>query len=464
MSQGTVVTFYSFKGGVGRSFLLANVATALTSWGYRVLCVDWDLEAPGLHRYFQPWVKGKPKPGLIDLILALNARKKLSWRKYVTRIKLPRIKQPISFIPAGFSAEDYVGKVQNLDWGKMYKKANLGWHLEKLRNDWMKTFDYILIDSRTGITDIGGICTVQLPDILVLQFSANNQSLDGAADIAQRAIEQRKSLPFDRSKLLVLPIPSRFDMREELKLGEQWLKTFEKTLAPFYSNWLHRTVPLARLLAYIYIPYFSYWSFGEKLPILQEKTKGPESLTYPLETVSALIAHELSKTDLLVESRDLFVSSARKGLRRPSVRKGLPSIYLSYSHNDKPFVDTLRRLLLSRGFAVGGVAAVKRVEWVKSLGLVYNQIQDSDFALFFVGANPSSFEIHQANFMAKASLEGKTRFMPVLLKGSRVAHLSHRLGFYSFSWALDARRMSVEDLASKIESIVRTREKKPRFA
>ncbi len=53
MTDGTLVTFYSYKGGVGRSFALANVGVALAAWGYRVLCIDWDLEAPGLSHYFK---------------------------------------------------------------------------------------------------------------------------------------------------------------------------------------------------------------------------------------------------------------------------------------------------------------------------------------------------------------------------------------------------------------------------
>lgn len=44
---GTVVTFYSYKGGVGRTFALANTAATLCRWGYRTLCIGWDLDAPG---------------------------------------------------------------------------------------------------------------------------------------------------------------------------------------------------------------------------------------------------------------------------------------------------------------------------------------------------------------------------------------------------------------------------------
>jgi len=40
-------TFYSYKGGVGRTLALLNVATLLASNGRKVVAVDLDLEAPG---------------------------------------------------------------------------------------------------------------------------------------------------------------------------------------------------------------------------------------------------------------------------------------------------------------------------------------------------------------------------------------------------------------------------------
>ena len=35
---------------------LANVAWILAANGKRVLIADWDLESPGLHRFFQPFM------------------------------------------------------------------------------------------------------------------------------------------------------------------------------------------------------------------------------------------------------------------------------------------------------------------------------------------------------------------------------------------------------------------------
>src|SRR6202034_4956606 len=67
---GQIVTFYSFKGGTGRTMALANVAWILAANGERVLIADWDLESPGLHRFFQPFMDPgvAQLPGVVDFI------------------------------------------------------------------------------------------------------------------------------------------------------------------------------------------------------------------------------------------------------------------------------------------------------------------------------------------------------------------------------------------------------------
>src|SRR5258705_4334257 len=67
-----IITFYSYKGGTGRSMTLANVAWILACAGNKVLTIDWDLEAPGLHRYFYPFLIDKEltaSDGLIDFVI-----------------------------------------------------------------------------------------------------------------------------------------------------------------------------------------------------------------------------------------------------------------------------------------------------------------------------------------------------------------------------------------------------------
>ena len=70
--KGQVVTFYSYKGGTGRTMALANVAWILAAAGKRVLVADWDLEAPGLHKFFRPFLDidtVADAKGVIDLIV-----------------------------------------------------------------------------------------------------------------------------------------------------------------------------------------------------------------------------------------------------------------------------------------------------------------------------------------------------------------------------------------------------------
>src|SRR6202521_3593470 len=68
-----IVTFYSYKGGTGRSMALANVAWILAANGKRVAVIDWDLEAPGLHRYLHPYLRDPElldSSGVIDFVMA----------------------------------------------------------------------------------------------------------------------------------------------------------------------------------------------------------------------------------------------------------------------------------------------------------------------------------------------------------------------------------------------------------
>ena len=65
------VTFYSYKGGVGRTLALANVAYTLATEGgkQRVVVVDFDLEAPGIDT-IAPFdsAKGTEKGGIVEYI------------------------------------------------------------------------------------------------------------------------------------------------------------------------------------------------------------------------------------------------------------------------------------------------------------------------------------------------------------------------------------------------------------
>src|ERR1035438_10080562 len=175
--MGEVITFYSYKGGVGRSMALANVAVLLARWGYKVLMVDWDLEAPGLEFYFKERLgdlgQVAQRPGVVDILGRIagganHPEGPAQWRDCPVAIQFDDCPEPLHLITAGKLDADYFRRVRNLDINAIYEEKDGGTVIEMLRDEWMAGYDFVLVDSRTGITDIGGICTVQMPNILVL--------------------------------------------------------------------------------------------------------------------------------------------------------------------------------------------------------------------------------------------------------------------------------------------------------
>jgi hypothetical protein len=212
-------------------------------------------------------------------------------------------------------------------------------------------YDFVLIDSRTGITDMGGICTAQLPEILVMLFTANEQSLRGTLDVARRAVIAQDALPYDRGQLMILPVPTRFDAREEYKRAQSWQHRLVDDLGPVVRNWASRRMSMEKLFGHITIPYVSYWSFGEELPALTEVDVNPEKISYSMEALAALIAHRLDRTELLTESRDSFVSSAARAGQRARADEQW-DVFISHGAHDADVARQIARELSRRSLRV----------------------------------------------------------------------------------------------------------------
>jgi cellulose biosynthesis protein BcsQ len=351
--MGTIATFYSYKGGTGRTLALANVGALLARWGHKVLCVDWDLEAPGLHLYFEKHAPAS-RGGLVEIVEALARGKRPAWKRFVARTRIGVDPGRLDLLAAGKFDRSYVARLQALAFRQLYEEG-LGEGLEQLRAEWTDTYDFVLLDSRTGITDIGGICTAQLPDILVLMATANDQSLDGIVDVAERARAARRKLPLDKPVLQCLPVPSRFDQHMESAISQKWLQKFATRLEPFYRPWLHASITPQEILAHVKIPYVPVWSFGERLPVLEEGTADPETIGFALETLAALIAHRLAHTDVLVRNRDSFLAAARGARAREEAARGQYGVdaFLSYAGADAELAARLSRALKKRGLVAG---------------------------------------------------------------------------------------------------------------
>jgi cellulose biosynthesis protein BcsQ len=191
-----VTTFYSYKGGVGRTMALVNVAVLLAQAGKRVLIVDFDLEAPGLPSFSHFRNAGR-QPGIIDYVCAYRETGK-SPRVGDFIVKCDEEEElGIWLMPAGRHTQaGYADKLYSIDWKDLYDNSEGYLMFEDMRHQWMQheaDFDYVLIDSRTGHTDVGGICTRQLPDSVVVMFLPNEQNLEGLKPIVGAIRAEEKS-------------------------------------------------------------------------------------------------------------------------------------------------------------------------------------------------------------------------------------------------------------------------------
>jgi len=295
---GLVCTFYSYKGGVGRSMALANVAVLLSRLGQKVLVIDWDLEAPGLEQYFGPQYRSmrRSTPGLLDLIGSYRSKQPIDWRDCLLKATIPQ-GEAVDIIHAGRDDEKYSDRLRSIDWDRLFEMG-FGRALEDTRNDLKQIYDYIFIDSRTGITDIGGICSILLPDYLVSLFTTTEQSVLGVKDTMTRARAAQRDLPLDRQRLVIIPIAARDESTTEYKRAAEWRRRFAQELSGFYDDWIDKDETPESVLDYLKIPYVAYWSFGEQLPVLSEDAKNPKNLAYSYALIARLIHSRLDWSEV----------------------------------------------------------------------------------------------------------------------------------------------------------------------
>lgn len=226
-----VTTFYSFKGGVGRTMALVNVAVTLALRGRRVLVVDFDVEAPGLDT-FDVLRPSEEVPGVIDFVTQyLEVGQAPAADGFIG--ECPTIGDQgggLWIMPSGRN-ETYAAKFNQIDWGVLYERHDGYLLFEDLKEQWNQIVkpDYVLIDSRTGHTDTSGICTRQLPDSVVILFFPNEQNLRGLTEVA-RDIRSEANEPRNKSIGLHFVMSNVPDLDDEDRILESKIKAFQEQL------------------------------------------------------------------------------------------------------------------------------------------------------------------------------------------------------------------------------------------
>jgi len=341
MSQ--IITFYSYKGGVGRSMSLANVGVLLSQWGYKTLLIDWDLEAPGLENFFKEYSMSKQKissqKGMVDFLDSLYSPKKknIKWQDCLIPISISPNSEPIHLISGGKRDRQYTNKLRNFNVRSFYDKFDGGNKIEKFRNEIMEYYDFVLIDSRTGVTDFGGICTIQLPDILVLFSTLTDQGVYGIKEVAEKAVKNQLNIPYDRQKLMTFPIPTRVDSQTEFKTTQEWIGKFAKVLSTCFDDWLPKGIERKKFIELIKIPYIPFFSYGEQLPVIVQGTSDPTGLGYAYENLASILVNSLNFLELFTKKREEFIRNAKTKLdleKNNNNHNDNINIFISYSHDD----------------------------------------------------------------------------------------------------------------------------------
>ncbi|MEU4155502.1 FxSxx-COOH system tetratricopeptide repeat protein [Actinoplanes sp. NPDC026670] len=353
--DGKVVTFYSYKGGTGRTMALANVAWILAANGKRVLAVDWDLESPGLARYFAPFIDRDALDsalGVIDLIREYEWATATEedkdgerWHEQYARVHKYSFSLnwshfptggTLDFLSAGQQNNDYAGNLAGMNWDEFYERQGGGHFFDALRADMKRHYDYVLIDSRTGFSDVADICTVQLPDTLVTCFTLNEQGIIGAAKVAQ-LVEHR----YDNRRIRVLPVQMRIDPAEKVKADTGRAVARQRfTALPSGITEAERD----RYWARMQVPYQAFYAYEELLATFADQPGASGTLLSAYEA----LAYEI--TDGEVQSLPPMRTALRERINARFARTPASvesEIVLRHSSYDRVWAEWIGHLLVS---------------------------------------------------------------------------------------------------------------------
>jgi MinD-like ATPase involved in chromosome partitioning or flagellar assembly len=229
-----IVSFFSFKGGVGRTTALVGTALTLARKGHRVAIVDLDLEAPGLSTIFSG---DDSNSGVIDYLL----EKKIQQDQWKISPSLQSINdnnllgdsgETLRLLSAGCVDKNYLEKLARLDFQNLVEGEftnTITDLLTELQSS-VDPLDFILMDARAGFHDIGGLAISALSHAVVVFGTQSRQSWAGITHVirhlAQPSPEERVPLILVHAMAPALSLSGREG--ELIKFRDQAYTVFQE--------------------------------------------------------------------------------------------------------------------------------------------------------------------------------------------------------------------------------------------
>ncbi|MFJ6551420.1 FxSxx-COOH system tetratricopeptide repeat protein [Streptomyces luteogriseus] len=372
---GRIITFYSYKGGAGRTMALANTAWILASSGKSVLVVDWDLDAPGLDGFLHPFLSEsrlRSTPGVLELVsrstqFMLQALDMAEQMRPIERdselsaaadartsggIALNSCLIQVDwafpaggqlyYLPAGTKNKGYLSAFSQFDWKPFMEGPLATRFLDGLKGEFVEYFDYVLIDSPTGLNDISDICTVMLPHTLVICFTPSSQSIEGAAGVAERVDGM-----YGNRDIRILPVPMRVENAEADRLDAargQIQYRFDRIVRKHITD-----RDAEDYWGSVEIPYRPVYSYEETLAPFREQPGDPKSLLAAYERL----------TEVITDGQVASLARIEEPLRRAALDRytrhrppRISDVYVSFVPQDRNWANWAGAVLEQAGFKV----------------------------------------------------------------------------------------------------------------
>ncbi len=227
-----ITTFYSLRGGVGRSTALAYTALILARKGFTVLCVDLDLEAPGLPALFGKENEVNEETGLLSLLLELDQGGNPNVQDHIIRISET---EELYCLSAGKPNANYARLLNFIDVSAWYREERnpLRDLIDILSHDLTFQPHVILLDARTGITPLNAPLLFDLADLAIVTFFPHPQAKEGTSALvkalfASNTRRQEYQLT-PEPRFLVSPIPA--------SKAPEVIERYQHRSLEWISNW-----------------------------------------------------------------------------------------------------------------------------------------------------------------------------------------------------------------------------------
>jgi hypothetical protein len=437
---------------------LANVADVFARRGLKTAMVDFDLEAPGLERFFliDP-APVRRNAGLVDLLLAYKQAMSFSpvegqaeFRR-LDNFLYPIYRQlpsggTLDLLPAGQRGDDeqlatYAYHLRTFDWQEFYFEWFGEVFFQWLRRELLSRYDVILVDSRTGMTEMGGVCAYQLADHMVMFCAANFQNVQGTRDIIRnfqspRVRALRKDRPLD-----VLVVPAR--VQQNSGEVERFHAEFDRCFAAFTPPSLASE---QREMWNLMLPYEAAYAFEERIVT----ANGDRSeLRTALERLAGTVAFLATADSRL---RSLGQGERAESLREPAYDPTRHfagyDFFVSYSRSDDAWAERIAGWLEERGFTVWldlhAIAPGEPLESAIQRGLD----QSRAFVVLLGSSDPGVWWQLEVKAILNRSAQAGEDFplIPVLLPGTTSESIPL---FFRDRTAVDFRAVGDEEQAGK---------------